>query len=73
MNDSNSMIGKPVRESITAWCDACGGSSFMPPGIEDPEDPGIEIRTCEDGHLVRTPRYYYVAPKDATRFNVPFQ
>jgi hypothetical protein len=45
----------------------------MPPGTEDPEDSGIEIRTCEEGHLVRTPRYYFVESKDATRFNVPFQ
>lgn len=72
MNTAKSMIGKPVRESTFARCDGCGATVFMPPGIEDPEDPAIEIRTCEDGHLVRTPRYYYIAAKDATRFNVPF-
>lgn len=71
MANDKSMIGTPVRESITAWCDGCGATVFMPPGTEDPEDSGIEIRTCEDGHLVRTPRYYYTAAKDATRFNVP--
>lgn len=65
------MIGKPVRESITAWCDGCKGTSFMPPGIEDPNDEGIEIRTCEEGHTVRTTRYVYTEDKDATWFNVP--
>lgn len=43
----------------------------MPPGVEDPDDPSIEIRKCEDGHEVRTTRYVFTAPKDATRFNIP--
>jgi hypothetical protein len=73
MANDDSMIGKPIRESISAWCDDCDKTTFMPPGIEDPKDPDIEIRTCEDGHLVKTPRYYFVALKNATRFDVPFQ
>lgn len=71
MTGKNSRIGQVVRESITAWCDGCNGTSFMPPGVEDPNDPGVEIRTCEEGHEVRTTRYIFVEPKDATRFNVP--
>lgn len=70
MTEETSKVGKPVRESVTAWCQECGGSSFMAPGIEDPEDGGLEIRTCEDGHTVRTTRYVYSTAKDATRFNV---
>jgi hypothetical protein len=67
----NSRIGQVVRESITAWCEGCGGMSFMPPGVEDPDDPGVEIRMCDDGHQVRTTRYVFTTPKDATRFNIP--
>jgi hypothetical protein len=43
----------------------------MPPGVEDPDDPGVEIRMCDDGHQVRTTRYVFTTPKDATRFNIP--
>ena len=71
MAGKNSRIGQVVRESITAWCDECKGTSFMPPGIEDSDDPSVEIRICEEGHTVRTTRYVFVEPKDATRFNIP--
>jgi hypothetical protein len=71
MSKKKPIIGAPVRETITAWCEECGRTSTMPPGIEDPNDPGIEIRTCEEGHQVRTTRYVFTEPKDATRFNIP--
>lgn len=70
MADEASEIGKPVRESVTAWCKECGGSSFMAPGIEDPDDAGLEIRTCEEGHTIRTTRYVYSTAAEATRTNV---
>lgn len=73
MNDNsndNDQYGAVVNEIREALCPVCDRISVSRRRRDDPDDPGQEIRWCDEGkHEFKDTRWVTAKPSEATRFD----